>query len=66
MLNIEIVYLYHILVTFVLLHMKLHLKDVLVVFDLTKNLLSIGKFTSDNLCTFELLLLIFLLRTKTR
>ncbi|EOY19564.1 Uncharacterized protein TCM_044707 [Theobroma cacao] len=32
---------------------QLNLKDVLVVSDLKKNLLSIGKLTQDNLCTVE-------------
>ncbi|KAF7827414.1 putative copia-type protein [Senna tora] len=34
-------------------HGELKLKDVLVVHDLKKNLLSVGKFTSDHHCTFE-------------
>lgn len=32
---------------------KFKLNDVLVVTHLKKNLLSVGKFTSDNSCTFE-------------
>lgn len=32
---------------------QLNLKDVLVVPDLKKNLLSVGKLTTDNVCTLE-------------
>ena len=44
---------------------KLNIKDVLVVPELKKNLLSVGKLTSDNLFALNSPHLVLLLKTKT-
>lgn len=45
---------------------KLNLKYVLVVPNLKKNLLFVGKFTSDNLCTFEFTSSGFFIKYQTK
>ena len=45
---------------------NLKLKDVLVVPDLKKNLLFVGKFTSDNHCSFEFTSFCFVVKDQNK